>query len=183
VTERLTQKTQAGKKVFKRLEALLALAAAAALLIGWWGYSRYYERRIGPEQPIPFSHRVHAGDKQIGCLVCHYTAPVSDRAGIPPLETCLLCHRREAIHFQPIENLRNHYFSNRPVEWVRVHWVPEFVYFTHRVHLARGIDCSQCHGDVKAMDRIVRARKFEMGFCIGCHRKNSATHDCFTCHR
>ncbi len=183
MTEWLTQGTEAGKRRFKWMEALLALAAAASLLIGWWGYSRYYERQIGPKQPIPFSHRVHAGDKGISCLLCHYTAPVSDRAGIPPLETCLLCHRREAINFRPIQDLREHYFSGRPVYWVRVHWVPEFVYFTHRVHLHRGFDCVECHGNVKAMDRVVMVKKFEMGFCIDCHRKHHATHDCFVCHR
>jgi len=183
VTEWFSRDTEAGKRRFKRIEALLALTAVASVLVGWWGYSRFYERRIGPEQPIPFSHRVHATEKGISCVLCHYTAPVSDRAGIPPLETCMLCHKREAIHFTPIEAVREHYYGNRPIEWVRVNWVPEFAYFTHRVHIHRGIDCGTCHGDVKGMDRVFAAKKFEMGFCISCHRRYGATHDCFTCHR
>jgi hypothetical protein len=165
------------------MEALIAAAAVVAAAVAWWGYGAFYERSLGPKQPIPFSHRVHAGDKKIGCPVCHSTAPVADRAGIPPMETCMLCHRRIAINYPPIADLRERYFANRPVEWVRINWVPEFVYFTHRVHIHRGIDCGHCHGDVKGMDRVYAVQKFEMGFCIECHRKNGATHDCFTCHR
>jgi hypothetical protein len=162
-----------------------AAALAAASLVGLMVLAWYlaYPSRIGPGQPIPFSHRVHAYGKSISCLVCHSEAPRYYRAGIPPLETCMLCHRHIAIEYEPIRNLREHYFQGRPVVWKRIYALPEFVYFPHSVHLGRGVDCGRCHGDVERMDRVTAVREFSMGFCIGCHRESNATHDCFTCHR
>lgn len=157
---------------------VLALLGAAATL-----YFFYYQSRIGPEQPIPFSHRVHTTDKNISCYMCHEGALNSARAGVPPLETCLLCHSRIIIHHPEIEKLRAHYTEKRPVEWKKVYNLPDFVYFNHSVHIFRKIDCSECHGNVKQMDRIEQAQEFKMNFCIECHKKNNATTDCFTCHR
>lgn len=142
----------------------------------------HYPGDLGPKQPIPFSHRVHAGDKQIGCLMCHPNALTAPVAGIPPVETCMLCHSRIIIHYPPVERLRAHYDRREPIWWVRVSELPDYVRFPHDVHLVAGIDCGKCHGDVKAMDRIVLHQKFIMGFCIECHRENNATHDCFVCH-
>ncbi|GFO58877.1 class III cytochrome C domain protein [Geomonas silvestris] len=159
--------------------AVILLAFVAVLVL----FNLPYPAGLGPRQPIPFSHRVHAHTKRISCLMCHTEVARSSRAGIPPLETCLLCHQRIIRTFPYIEKLRQYFRENRPVVWQRVNWVPEFVYFTHSMHIRRGIDCSICHGDVERMDRVVTAHKFEMGFCIGCHKRNKATHDCFTCHR
>lgn len=142
-----------------------------------------YPAGMGPRQPIPFSHRVHVHVKRLSCFMCHSEAPRSSRAGIPPLETCLLCHARIIRTYPYIAKLREHFDRNMPVVWERVNWLPEFVYFNHSMHIQRGIDCGVCHGEVSLMDRVVKARKFEMGFCIRCHRKNNATHDCFACHR
>jgi Cytochrome c7 and related cytochrome c len=168
---------------YPRLAAMVAALLVVLTLSGIGFYYFFFEERVGPVQPIPFSHHVHTYVKKIGCLMCHPTAPYSERAGIPPLQTCMLCHSRIIIHYPWIAKLREHYFSGRPVAWERVNYLPEFVYFNHSVHIQAGIDCGKCHGDVKMMDRIQPAVKFEMGFCIGCHRKNKATHDCFTCHR
>lgn len=161
----------------------MAVATVLLAVTAWWGYARYYQRDLGPEQPIPFSHRLHVNDKKIGCLLCHDTATWTSRAGIPPLQTCMLCHERVAIHYPPIAQLREHYFRNEPVQWVRVNWVNEFAYFPHLMHLQAGIDCGRCHGNVRMMDRVETVHPFEMGFCIECHRENRATTDCFTCHR
>jgi len=159
--------------------AVLLLALAAALLL----FDLPYPVGLGPRQPIPFSHRVHVTTKRLSCLVCHSEVARSSRAGIPPLETCMLCHQRIIRSYPFIAQLREHFRDNRPVVWQRVNWVPEFVYFNHSVHIQRGLDCSLCHGEVSLMDRVVAAHKFQMGFCIGCHKKNRVTHDCFTCHR
>jgi hypothetical protein len=159
--------------------AVLLLVVAAALV-----YFNYpYPVGIGQRQPIPISHRVHVHTKRLSCFMCHTEAARSSRAGIPPLETCLLCHARIIRTHPYIAKLRDLYAHNKPVIWERVNWLPEFVYFNHSMHIQRGIDCSRCHGDVSLMDRVVKARKFEMGFCIQCHKENHATHDCFTCHR
>ena len=143
----------------------------------------YYSMKIGPEQPIPFSHRVHVEKKNISCVFCHEGAISRARAGIPPLETCMLCHRQIIVHHPEIEKLREYYFNNEPVEWVKVEDVPDHAFFNHSVHVFRKVDCGECHGNVKEMDRIKTVNEFEMGFCIDCHRDEGATNDCFTCHR
>jgi predicted CXXCH cytochrome family protein len=142
----------------------------------------YYPGDIGAKQPIPFSHRVHAGDKQIGCLMCHPGVFTTAVAGLPPVETCMLCHSRIIVHYPEIERVRRHYEQGEPIWWVRVSDLPDFSHFDHSMHLVSGVDCGTCHGDVKAMDRLVLPQKFTMGLCIQCHRENNATHDCFTCH-
>lgn len=159
--------------------AVVLLSALAALVF----LDRVYPVGLGPRQPIPFSHRVHAGVKQISCFMCHEGAARSSRAGIPPLETCLLCHARIIRSYPYIARLRGHVALNKPVVWERVNWLPEFVYFDHSMHLRRAVDCGYCHGDISRMDRVAGARKFRMGFCVGCHKDNGVTHDCFTCHR
>jgi hypothetical protein len=142
----------------------------------------YYPGIIGQKQPIPFSHRVHAGKKEIGCLMCHSHAFDHAVAGIPPVQTCVLCHMRIIIHYPPIEQVRRHFKQDEPIKWVRVSDLPQLVHFNHSVHLAAGFGCGHCHGDVKQMDRIVLYKQFKMGFCIQCHREHDATHDCFACH-
>ncbi len=160
------------------LAVLLSVAAAALVYL-----DIPYPVGFGPRQPIPFSHRVHVQVKRVSCFMCHTEAARSSRAGIPPLQTCLLCHARIIRSYPYIAQLREQFARNQPVVWQRVNWLPEFVYFNHSMHIQRGFDCGRCHGDVSSMDRVVKARKFEMGFCIQCHRDNKATHDCFACHR
>jgi hypothetical protein len=157
-------------------------AALAGVTILTVVLARAYPWDLGARQPIPFSHRVHAGTKQIGCLFCHpgpLNRPVAD---LPPVQTCMLCHSRIIIHYPEIEKLRRHYVDQEPIWWVRVTSIPDFVHFDHSMHLAAGFECSRCHGDVKSMDRIVLPQKILMGFCIDCHRQEKASRDCFVCH-
>lgn len=175
------------KEARKRLPRWPAYGAWAALILSALAALVYldilYPAGLGTRQPIPFSHRVHVQVKGISCFMCHGDATRGARAGIPPLETCLLCHSRIIRSYPYIAQLRGMAARNEPVVWERVNWVPEFVYFEHSMHVRRGIDCGACHGDVAAMDRVVPARKFQMGFCIGCHREKRVTTDCFSCHR
>ena len=145
----------------------------------------YYHEpsRFGMREPIPFSHRVHAGDKRISCHFCHAEALAGARAGIPPLETCMLCHSRIIVHHPNIEVLRANYASGTATEWLRVNDIPDFVFFDHSVHLAKGVDCGACHGNVAAMDRVMPAQKLDMGFCVQCHRDRHVSRDCLVCHR
>jgi hypothetical protein len=160
--------------------ALLALILGIAIVCG---FNFYRMRKIGPLQPIPFSHRVHVHVKKISCFMCHPEAMDTNRAGIPPLQTCMLCHSRIIVTYPWIRKLREHYFQGRPVLWKKVYSLPDFVYFEHSMHIRKSIDCGHCHGDVPLMDRIVKQQDFTMGFCINCHKKYKASHDCFTCHR
>lgn len=142
-----------------------------------------YRTDIGLEQPISFSHRVHVNDKDISCFMCHEGAMANSRAGIPPLETCMLCHDRIITHHPEIEKLRQHYANNEPVKWVKVEDVPGFTFFHHGVHMQTGNDCRECHGNIREMDRVKKVNDFKMNFCVECHREKGASIDCYTCHR
>lgn len=136
----------------------------------------------GPEQPIPFSHRIHVSTKQLNCFFCHNSAAVSSNAGMPSVEKCLLCHSVIATKWQPIAKITKYYQQEKSIPWVRVNRVPDHVRFNHQAHLAKRIDCSKCHGNVKQMDRISEAHRFNMDFCVKCHWKNNAPSTCYTCH-
>lgn len=166
-----------------RYQVISSVAVIIVTVLAVYGVFFYGRPRLGLEQPIPFSHRVHVNDKKISCFFCHPEAMSSARAGVPPLDTCLLCHARIAVTYPPIEKLRKQYFENRPVAWERVHILPEFVYFDHSMHIRRQVDCGYCHGNVALMDRVVLQQKLEMGFCMECHKATKASHDCYICHR
>ncbi len=165
------------------VERRLLLLSGLVMALAVWGYYLYYPSIAGKPQPISFSHRLHATDKQISCVFCHSGALRSSRAGVPPLETCMLCHSKIIVHHPEIEKLREHYEKGLPVMWERVNTIPDFVYFNHEMHVRKGFDCGKCHGDVAQMDRVVEVYTLNMGFCVQCHRDQQASHDCFMCHR
>lgn len=171
------------RRPWGRLAAGLSLATGLVLVLAVWGYYDYFPDQIGVAQPIPFSHRFHVTEKRISCLMCHPGALETERSGVPPLETCMLCHKNIIATYPKIEVLRAHYDQGTPVPWVRVNHVPEFVYFNHSVHIRKGIDCGQCHGDVAHMDRVAPSPEITMGFCVQCHRDQDFSHDCLICHR
>jgi hypothetical protein len=135
-----------------------------------------------PVQPIAFSHKVHAGDNGIHCLFCHRYAPKSPVAGIPAVATCRACHLFIAADAPEIKKLMEYWHKQEPIPWVRVFGVPDHVYFPHMMHVRAGVDCTTCHGDVAAMERISRMADLKMGWCLDCHRQNHASIDCWTCH-
>jgi hypothetical protein len=167
----------------ENLAVALSLAVTVLTMVLVYGYLVYYPGRIGKKQPISFSHRFHVTGKTISCLVCHPGAVENSSAQIPPLETCMLCHDRIIVQYPEIVRLRNDYEKGIPVSWARINYLPDFVFFNHQVHTRRGFDCSRCHGDVAHQDRIQPVRKFQMGFCVQCHRDEHFSHDCFICHR
>ncbi|MBI3948442.1 MAG: cytochrome c3 family protein [Armatimonadetes bacterium] len=164
---------------FKRFAGMASIVLVVA------GVGTYAAARMnpGPAQPIPFSHRLHAGKKDISCFFCHSDADRSSHAGMPAVEKCLLCHQVIIPDFGPIQPLREARLAGKGVPWVRVNVVPDFVYFNHQIHLARGFDCGRCHGDVKQMDRIHKVNRMDMAFCVNCHQQNGASTDCWVCHR
>jgi hypothetical protein len=180
-----TQPGQTGMKPGITLPLQIILGLIVIILTGSivYVFKFSFREKIGIPQPVNFSHRVHVNDKKISCYMCHPEAMSTARAGIPALETCMLCHARIAVTYPEIAKLRNFYFQGKPVLWNKVYYLPDFVFFNHSVHIHRQIDCSQCHGNVPLMDRIVAQQEFQMGFCVKCHRRTKATTDCFTCHR
>lgn len=160
--------------------ALGGIVAAAAFV--WLTKVLVVPYRVGPEQPLPFSHRIHAGVRQISCMFCHDSVDRSSNAGMPEVAKCLLCHHIILHEFPPIQKLHGYYDRGQPVPWVRVYRLMDYEHFNHEMHLAKGIDCRECHGDVKAMDRITIVYTIDMGFCIDCHRRHGAPVDCTICH-
>lgn len=128
-----------------------------------------------PLQPIKFSHKVHATDNQIDCQYCHHTAEDSKSAGIPAASLCLNCHSivREGTHsgrFE-IDKIHTAIDSMHPIEWVRVHQLPDFVYFNHSQHVTAGnVSCMECHGAIEEMDVVKQENDLSMGWCLDCHR-------------
>lgn len=123
-----------------------------------------------PEQPIPFSHKLHAGQYKIDCRYCHFGAWKSQHAGIPPMNVCMNCHRVVKTDSPYIQQLTKAYHEGKPIEWVRIHELPDHARFNHRPHVMKGINCTTCHGEVAQMDRVVQKQPLTMGWCLSCHR-------------
>lgn len=171
------------RKNINRGAMALSLLIVIMVGVGIYLHTYYFTVQAGPAQPIPFSHRLHVEKKDISCFFCHVGAIKGARAGVPALETCMLCHRQVITHHPEIVKLREHYFQNEPIQWVKVEDVPDYAFFNHSVHVFRKVDCGECHGNIIQMDRVERVNEFNMGFCIECHQEQEATTDCFTCHR
>ncbi len=138
--------------------------------------------KIGPEQPIPFSHRVHAGIKKIQCRYCHPYVEYSNHPGIPPVEKCLHCHKYIIAKHPQVLKIHWYFDTQTPTPWVKVNYLPEHVVFNHQRHIRKDIECKECHGAVETMDRL-KGTDFKMGFCIECHKQKKANLDCWlACH-
>jgi len=123
-----------------------------------------------PEQPIAFSHKLHAGESQIPCLYCHSGARTSRHAGIPALNVCMNCHSLLTRQTVEIEKLKEAVQRRQAIAWTKVHNLPDFVYFNHSQHVAGGVTCRSCHGPVETMERIRQDAPLTMGWCLDCHR-------------
>jgi hypothetical protein len=122
------------------------------------------------EQPIQFSHLHHVTDDGIDCRYCHTSVETSAFAGIPPTKTCMNCHS-QLFSTEPIlEPVRASFREDKPLHWVRVHDLPDFVYFNHSIHIKKGIGCESCHGRVDQMPLTVQEQSLQMEWCINCHR-------------
>jgi hypothetical protein len=136
-----------------------------------------------PVQPLPFSHKVHAGVNKIGCRYCHVYAEHSTVAGIPSMQRCFGCHKFVSRNKPEVQKVIKTYQEDKVFEWVRVYRVPDHVFFTHERHIAAGLACQTCHGQVQDMDVVRQASPLTMGWCVDCHRQRHAPTDCWTCHK
>ncbi len=151
----------------------------------WYGFSPI-TTDVGyqPTQPVPFSHKVHAGDLGMDCRYCHTTVERAAKAAIPPTQTCMNCHT--AIHNVPVaadptdlvndnvEPLILSYLNGTPMMWRRVHDLPDYAYFDHSAHVTRGVSCVECHGRIDRMDTVYQFAQLDMGWCLSCHRQPGA---------
>lgn len=139
-------------------------------------------RDRSPQQPLAFSHKLHATDYGIPCLYCHRNAPTASVAGLPAMTDCLACHLHIAPDSPEIKKLTAYWEKQEAIPWIRVYSLPDHVYFSHMQHLRAQLACTTCHSEVAAMERIERQIDPEMGWCLNCHRQQHASIECWTCH-
>lgn len=130
----------------------------------------HHRAQRGPEQPIPFSHKWHAGELGMACEYCHTDGRRTQVVTIPPVGLCMGCHQWVGRNLPPIGTLRTAWEQNETIPWERVYKLPEFVQFAHQPHLRNQIACQECHGPVEEMDRIYEHTRMTMGWCLSCHR-------------
>jgi hypothetical protein len=181
-----------GLKVRLPVTIFVALATFAVTY-----YVSYAERNnIGytPEQPIKYSHRLHAGEMKIDCQYCHVGVEKSRHAIVPSVNICMGCHTLAKKDSPEIKKLAEYYKKGTPLPWKRVHKVPDFAYFNHSVHVNKGIACQSCHGEISEMETVGQAESFTMGACLNCHRNaheklpnipdlKNGPENCAACHR
>jgi hypothetical protein len=160
-------------ETFKKWLGLL-IAGGPVYLIALVAYGVTPEAiRIGyqPVQPVPYSHALHAGEMGLDCRYCHNTVERSPHAAIPPAATCMNCHTAihpDSVKLKPIRTAFAE--DDKPVKWIRVHDLPDYVYFNHSAHVTRGVGCESCHGRIDQMEVVYQAKALTMEWCLGCHR-------------
>src|SRR5262245_45318492 len=166
-------------QIFPRSLNYLPLIAAVGVALlgggvtfGIWYYFSPKNTQVGyaSEQPMPYSHKLHAGELGIDCRYCHANIERSQEAMIPPTQACMGCHAIMKKDSPKLAAIRGSWAGGTPVEWVRVHRVADYAYFDHSVHLAAGVGCVSCHGRVDQMDVVRQDKPLSMGWCLECHR-------------
>ncbi len=135
------------------------------------------------EQPIPFDHTIHAGKAGIACEFCHRGVETQAAATIPSVQQCMFCHGVIATDRPGVQLLRAAWETDTPIEWRRVHRLPDHVRFVHEPHISAGVACETCHGQVAEMTEVRQVRSLNMGDCMNCHRESGGSLDCATCHK
>lgn len=147
------------------------IGAASVIFSVWYWFSpAYTDAGYRPLQPVAFSHRLHAGELGLDCRYCHNTVEKSSYAAVPPTATCMNCHatiRKDSPKLAPV---RASFESGRPIEWTRVHMLPDYSYFDHSAHITAGVGCVSCHGRIDEMDVVHQEKPLSMSWCLDCHR-------------
>ena len=165
--------------IFPRWTNLIPLGLALALPVGgaaavagaWYWFSpEFTDVGYQPEQPVPFSHQLHAGDVGLDCRYCHDTVERAAHAAVPPTSRCMNCHAHVLKDSVLLEPIRTSAETGDPVPWQRVHLLPDYCFFDHSVHVAAGVGCVSCHGRIDQMPVVRQEKPLSMGWCLDCHR-------------
>ncbi|MCR9244456.1 MAG: cytochrome c family protein [bacterium] len=162
-----------------KIPGLLALGAAGfglcvVFIVSFWFSPEHTDVGYQPYQPVPYSHKLHAGALGMDCRYCHRMVETGPHASIPDNDTCMGCHSQIKKDSQLLAPLREAYGdggpNNEPLEWIKVHMLPDYAYFNHAVHLNAGVGCTSCHGRVDKMEIVRQVEPLSMGWCLECHR-------------
>ncbi|MGD7652679.1 MAG: cytochrome c3 family protein [Verrucomicrobiales bacterium] len=152
------------------------VAGGIALAFSYYATPKTLAVGYQPSQPIPFSHKIHVDQLGLDCRYCHSFVEVSGHSNVPTGNTCWNCHQhvqQDSPKLEPLHismNPNHPSYDGEPIEWVRIHKLPDYVYFNHSAHVSRGISCQSCHGDVDQMEVVYQAENLSMGWCLECHR-------------
>lgn len=162
-----------------KLPTVLALGAAAAgltvvFVVNYWFSPHHTDVGYAPFQPIAYSHKLHAGTLGMDCRYCHRMVEDGPHATVPDAATCMGCHlqvKKESEALAPLREAYGDGAGNRnPIEWIKVHMLPEYAYFNHAVHIRANVGCASCHGPIHEMEIVRQHQPLSMGWCLECHR-------------
>jgi menaquinone reductase, multiheme cytochrome c subunit len=162
-------------------KATLAALACAAILPIYLAVVLVYGANpttlnvgYAPEQPVPYSHALHAGKLGIDCRYCHSTVERAAMAALPPTDLCMNCHKGIFADSAKLAEIRHSYETGEPVRWLKIHDLPDYVYFNHSAHLNSGVGCVECHGPIHQMEVVQQEKSLSMAWCVECHRSPAA---------
>lgn len=181
----------------------VGVSLIVVVLVALIGGQMVFAQVSGPEQPVGFTHMTHAGVLQLDCTFCHRNVDKGSNASVPAVQQCMFCHSvingpdSDPARMAEIDKVQAASASGNPIDWMRVHRLPDHVRFVHEAHITAGVSCMQCHGDVASTGRLGQVRgilpsdakvngtggALKMGDCVSCHRQNNAPTDCITCHK
>ncbi len=150
--------------------AVVVLGTTGIFLLWYYGSPKYLEVGYRPEQPVQYSHKLHAGDLGMDCRYCHTSVETSPAANVPPTGTCMNCHQLIQQESEQLEPIRQSWKEGMPVKWTRVHMLPDYAYFDHSAHVNSGVGCETCHGNVAQMEVVEQKKPMSMQWCLDCHR-------------
>ncbi len=152
------------------LAAVLVFGAGGVGFLWYYGSPKYTDVGYRPTQPVPFSHKLHAGDLGMDCRYCHSNIERSAIANVPATQTCMNCHTLVLPQSEKLIAVRESWATGKPIEWVNVHLLPQYAYFNHSLHLNAGIGCISCHGNIAEMEKVQQMQPLSMSWCLDCHR-------------
>lgn len=156
------------KAVVIGVPLFVCAGAYAWHLLTWSDYATHIDQPL--DQPVPFSHKHHVGDDGVDCRYCHTGVENSAFANVPPTETCMTCHSQLFKDAPVLQPVRDSWQTGAPIKWQRVHDLPDYVYFDHSIHVAKGVGCATCHGQVNEMPLTFKTQSLYMRWCLDCHR-------------
>lgn len=162
-------------RYFNILHFVLGAAKAGGVVFAvffvWYYFSpKYTDAGYQPDQPVPFSHKLHAGDLGMDCRYCHTNVEIADKANVPPTQTCMNCHQMIKPESEKLALVRESWETGKPIDWIRIHNLPDYAYFSHSAHVRAGVGCASCHGRIDRMEVVKQVESLSMGWCLQCHR-------------